>query len=324
MSEPTFPPEIEVIDSHTGGEPTRVVVGGWPQPAGATMEERLESLRREADHLRAAVVNEPRGHEAIVGALLTPPVEPASEAGVVFFNNASWLGMCGHGTIGLVRTLEHMGRIGAGRLCFDTPVGPVPAELHENGEVTVQNVPAYTHQLDVEVDVPTIGRVTGDIAWGGNWFFMAHLDRYEIALSNLTELLAVTQAIRSALLETGLMPTDERESIHIELYGAPTRDDADSKNFVLCPGCEYDRSPCGTGTSAKMAVLYDRGKFAIGDLWRQESITGSLFTCWLTEEDGALIPHIRGEAHVTGRSTLLFAAEDDLRGGLTSACNVAT
>jgi 4-hydroxyproline epimerase len=319
MSVPEYPSQIEVIDSHTGGEPTRVVIAGWPQPEGATMEERLEALKRDTDHLRAAVVCEPRGHEAIVGAVLTPAVDPKSEAGVVFFNNASWLGMCGHGTIGLVRTLEHMGRIGPGKLRLDTPVGPVPAELHEDGSVTVQNVPAYTRELDVQVEVPGIGVVTGDIAWGGNWFFMAHLDRYQIALSNLAELSNVTQAIRSALFEDGLMPTEERELIHIELYGSPERDDADSKNFVLCPGSEYDRSPCGTGTSAKMAVLHDRGKLAIGDLWRQESITGSLFTCWLTEEDGTLIPHIRGEAYVTGRSTLLFAAEDDLRGGLTSA-----
>ena len=315
---PAFPPEIEVIDSHTGGEPTRVVVGGWPQPEGETMEQRLEALRREADHLRTAIVCEPRGHEAIVGALLTPPVDREAETGVVFFNNASWLGMCGHGMIGLVRTLEHMGRIGAGKLRLDTPVGPVPAELHDDGSVTIQNVPAYTRQLDVEVEVPGIGQVTGDIAWGGNWFFMVHVDRYEISMSNLAELSAVTQAIRGALFDARLMPTDERELIHVELYGPPTRPDADSKNFVLCPGREYDRSPCGTGTSAKMAVLHDRGELELGALWHQEGITGSLFTCWLSEEDGALIPHIRGKAHVTGKTTLFFDAEDDLRGGFTS------
>jgi len=245
-------------------------------------------------------------------------VEPGSEAGVVFFNNASWLGMCGHGTIGLVRTLEHMGRIGPGKLRLDTPVGPVPAELHDDGSVTIQNVPAYTQELDVAVEVPGIGRVTGDIAWGGNWFFMAHLEGYEISMANLTELTTVTQAIRGALFETGLMPIDERDLIHVELYGPPLRSDANSKNFVLCPGCEYDRSPCGTGTSAKMAVLYDRGQLEIGEIWGQESITGSLFTCWLTEENGALIPHIRGEAHVTGRATLLFDPADDLRGGFSS------
>ena len=319
MSELSFPASIDVIDSHTGGEPTRVVVSGWPQPAGATMEERVESLRANADHLRQAVVCEPRGHEAIVGALLTPPVHPESETGVVFFNNASWIGMCGHGSIGLVRTLEHMGRIGPGKLRLDTPVGPVPCELHADGSVTVQNVPAYTEALDVAVEVPGIGTVSGDIAWGGNWFFMAHLDRYEIAISNLEELLSVTQAIRGALDAAGLMPTDERNLIHVELYGPPTRPDADSKNFVLCPGHEYDRSPCGTGTSGKMAVLHDRGELAIGEMWRQESITGSLFTCWLSREDDQLIPHIRGEAHVTATSTLLFDSDDELRGGFSSS-----
>jgi proline racemase len=312
---PEFPAEIEVIDSHTGGEPTRVVVAGWPQPEGETMEARVESLRARADHLRQAVVCEPRGHEAIVGALLTPPVTPESETGVIFFNNASWLGMCGHGTIGLVRTLQHIGRIAPGSLQIDTPVGVVPAELHDDGSVTIQNVPAYVEALDVKVTVPGIGLVTGDIAWGGNWFFEAHLDGYEIALSNLDQLQAVTQAIRGALFEAKLMPTDERELIHVEIYGPPNRPDADSKNFVLCPGCEYDRSPCGTGTSAKMATLHARGQLQIGERWRQESITGSLFTCWLSEESGALIPHIRGEAHVTGRATLLFDPADDLRGG---------
>jgi 4-hydroxyproline epimerase len=318
MSAPLFPSSIDVIDSHTGGEPTRVVIDGWPQPAGDTMEARVESLKANADHLRQAVVCEPRGHEAIVGALLTPPVRPESEAGVVFFNNASWIGMCGHGSIGLVRTLEYMGRVKPGKLQLDTPVGAVPCELHEDGSVTVQNVPAYTERLDVTVDVPGIGPVSGDIAWGGNWFFMAHLDRYEIDLSNLEELLDVTQAIRGALDEAKLMPTDERNLIHIELYGPPTRPDADSKNFVLCPGHEYDRSPCGTGTSGKMAVLHDRGELAIGEMWRQESITGSLFTCWLTRENEQLVPHIRGEAHVTGRGTLIFDPADELRGGFSS------
>jgi len=321
MSDLLFPPSIDVIDSHTGGEPTRVVVDGWPQPAGETMEARVESLRDGADHLRQAVVCEPRGHEAIVGALLTPPVRPESEAGVVFFNNASWIGMCGHGSIGLVRTLEHMGRIEPGKLQFDTPVGPVPCELHDDGSVTVQNVPAYTEKLDATVEVPGIGPVSGDIAWGGNWFFMAHLDRYDIELSNLDELLTVTQSIRRALDEAGMMPTDERNLIHVELYGPPTRPDADSKNFVLCPGHEYDRSPCGTGTSGKMAVLHDRGELAIGEMWRQESITGSRFVGWLEETEHGLIPHIRGQAWVTGEAKLFFAESDLFRAGFSARSN---
>ena len=320
---PDFPATIEVIDSHTGGEPTRLVVDGWPQPRGDTMEARRDDLATRFDHLRRAVVCEPRGYDAIVGGLLTPPIRADSEAGVIFFNNASYLGMCGHGLIGLIRTLESMGHIGVGITRLDTPVGQVSGELHEDGSVTIQNVPAWSERLDVEIEVPGLGTVRGDIAWGGNWFFLASLEGalskdLDISLGNLDELNRVTQGIRSALDESDLIPVADRELIHVEIFGPPRRDDADSRNFVLCPGGEYDRSPCGTGTSAKLAVLLERGEIEIGQRWRQESVTGSLFTTWLERQDGDLIPHIRGRAWVTGHSSLLFDSTDDLRSGISS------
>jgi len=313
---PVFPASVSVVDSHTEGEPTRVVVGGWPQPAGRTMAERRETLRAHHDHLRRAVVCEPRGHNAVVGALLTPPVEPGSAAGVVFFNNVGYLGMCGHGLIGVVRTLAHLGRLAPGETRIDTPVGTVAAELGDEGAVTIRNVPAYCSARDVAVDVPDLGRVVGDVAWGGNWFFLTDLPGRRVSLDNLEELSRVTRAILAALHAQGIAGPAGEAIDHVEVSAPPERADADGKNYVLCPGGEYDRSPCGTGTSAKLATLFARGALALGQPWRQESITGSLFTGWLTEGPGStLVPHIRGRAWVTGEATLYFAEDDIFRGG---------
>ena len=310
----SVPAAIRVVDSHTEGEPTRVVVEGWPQPAGETMAERRDDLRTRFDHLRRAVVCEPRGHAAIVGALLTPPISNDSLCGIIFFNNETYLGMCGHGLIGVVRTLEYLGRLSVGAARFDTPVGQVSAELNADGSVTIENVASRCHALDVAVDVPGLGRVTGDVGYGGNWFFFTHLD-VPLEISNVVELTRVTQAIQDAISAqsvAGGVPID-----HIELAGAPTRPDADARNFVLCSGGEYDRSPCGTGTSAQMAVLHARGRLAIGEEWRQESITGSRFTGWLTvSAQGELIPHIRGSAFITGDATLRFDPADPFRLGI--------
>jgi 4-hydroxyproline epimerase len=308
------PASVRVIDSHTEGEPTRVIVDGMPQPGGDTMAERRDDLRARFDHLRRAIVCEPRGYPAIVGALLTPPVSPQSLAGIVFFNNATYLGMCGHGLIGVVRTLAHMGRLEPGVARFDTPVGQVSAELNDDGSVTIENVAAHCHALDAAVSVPDLGLVTGDVAYGGNWFFITHLDM-PLELSNIGELTRVTQSIQDAIDAQGTagdVPID-----HIEISGAPHRADADARNFVLCSGGEYDRSPCGTGTSAVMATLHARGRLAIGQVWRQESITGSRFTGWLTQSaTGELVPHIRGRAFVTGEATLRFDPADPFRLGI--------
>ena len=315
-----WPAAIEVVDSHTEGEPTRVVVAGWPPPAGATMAERRRDLLARQDALRQAVVCEPRGHDAVVGALLTPPVAPGSAAGVVFFNNAGALGMCGHGLIGVVRTLEHLGRLAPGPARIDTPVGTVGAELEPDGAVTIENVPAHVHALDVAVDVPALGRVTGDVAWGGNWFFLADAPTgLDLDLAQAPALTNATARMLAALRDAGVTGRGGEPVDHVELFGPPRRRDADSRNFVLCPGLAYDRSPCGTGTSAKMAVLHARGTLAPGQRWRQESITGSLFEGWLEETNEGLVPRIRGRAFVTGRTTLFFDAADPFRGGFTAA-----
>jgi 4-hydroxyproline epimerase len=322
MTDGDLPERLEVVDSHTEGEPTRVIVGGWGEVAGASMAERRDELRRHHDALRRAVVCEPRGHEAVVGALLTPPVEPASIAGVIFFDNAGYLGMCGHGTIGVVRTLDFVGRLGVRTVRLDTPVGTVTAEVpaggEEEGAVTVTNVPARCLAVDVTVEVPGLGRVTGDVAYGGNWFFLTgigQLGGVPLARDEIAALTAATERIREALAAAGITGDDGAEIDHVEVFGPPSGPAADSRNFVLCPGGAYDRSPCGTGTSAKLATLYARGELALGQHWRQESITGGMFSAWLTSDGDDLVPHIRGRAFVTGRTTLLFDSRDPFRGG---------
>lgn len=311
-----MPAAIEVVDSHTEGEPTRVVVGGWPMPVGDTMAERRETMRRSQDHLRRGVVLEPRGHDAVVGALLTPPIRTESVAGVVFFNDVDYLGMCGHGLIGVVRTLQFLGRILPGTVELDTPVGPVSAQLTDDGEVTIRNVPSFLHRSAVTVTVPGIGAVTGDVAYGGNWFFLTTVESPALELANRAELLQHATAIRNALAAQGITGADGAVIDHVELFGPPRRADADSRNFVLCPGAAYDRSPCGTGTSAKMAALVAHGLLEEGTPWRQESIVGSRFVGWIERHGDELIPFIRGRAYVTASSTLRFDVDDPFRLGL--------
>ena len=312
-----LPDAIRVIDSHTEGEPTRVVIDGWPEPPGDTMQERLDSIRVSADQLRKAVVREPRGHEAMVGALLTPPVQDGSIAGIVFFNTRTYLGMCGHGLMGVVRTLEHIGRIGEGCWRFDTPVGTVAAELHAGGQVTIENVAPRCHSLDLEVDVPGLGIVRGDVAYGGNWFFLTEARGTPLTVEAAGELTRQARRIQEAIDASGITGAAGAAIDHIELAGPASGDRADARNFVLCSSGDYDRSPCGTGTSAVMAVLHARGRLAIGERWRQESITGGLFTGWLDRSpNGELLPRIRGRAFVTGEAVLRFDPGDPFRSGI--------
>ncbi len=299
---------IKAIDSHTGGEPTRVVTAGFPDLGGGAMAERLEIFKRDHDRLRSAIVREPRGHDAVVGALLCEPVDTNSAAGVIFFNNVGYLGMCGHGTIGLVKTLEHMGRIAAGHHKIETPVGTVEANLNADGTVTITNIASYRHAKDVTVQVEGFGPVTGDVAYGGNWFFLIGHHPLTLELKYLEKLTDFSARVRNALVKNNITGADGAEIDHIELF-SPT-ENADSRNFVLCPGIEYDRSPCGTGTSAKLACLYADGKLAIGETWRQESIIDSVFEGTVNIVDRKIIPSIRGSAFVTAEIELILNPND--------------
>lgn len=305
-----------MIDSHTGGEPTRVVVSGGPDLGDGTLSERLERFRSEHDTFRSAVVNEPRGSDVMVGALLCRPIDPQCAAGVIFFNNVGYLGMCGHGTIGLIATLGYMNRIHVGEHRIETPVGTVSAVLDENGDVTVNNVPSYRLAANVVVDVPNYGKISGDIAWGGNWFYLVRDHDVPMSLKNVEELTDFTWAIRQALLRNGIKGEGGHEIDHIELFGGSDSPLVDSRNFVLCPGKAYDRSPCGTGTSAKLACLYADGKIREGQVWRQESIVGSIFEGTVRVRDGRIYPSIKGSAFVNSEAQLVLDPRDPFCAGI--------
>jgi 4-hydroxyproline epimerase len=306
--------QIRVIDSHTGGEPTRLVVEGGPDLGDGPLDVRAQSFRERFDPYRSAIVNEPRGSDTIVGALLCTPHRADCSLGVIFFNNVGYLGMCGHGTIGLVASLAHAGRLGPGRLRIDTPVGPVDAELHDDGRIDVANVPSYRKTPGVTVEVAGVGPVRGDVAWGGNWFFLVDAQGRRISLQDVEALTDFTWRVRQALNAQGFPEVD-----HVELFGASPNPEADSRNFVLCPGKAYDRSPCGTGTSAKLACLAADGTLAEGEEWIQESLVGSTFTAhfrWLDRAAGTISPTIRGRAHVTAESVLLLDPLDPFCWGI--------
>lgn len=307
---------VSVLDSHTEGEPTRLVLAGGPDLGTGTLAHRRAIFAQQFDDFRSAVVCEPRGSDVLVGALLTDPLDPACAAGVIFFNNVGYLGMCGHGTIGLVATLAHLGRIGPGEHAIETPVGVVTARLHPDGRISVRNVPSYRYRANVAVDVPGHGIVTGDIAWGGNWFYLCDDHGQDLHLANVERLTDFSRRVREGLVRAGITGRDGQEIDHIELVGPSPVPGRDARNFVLCPGAAYDRSPCGTGTSAKAACLHADGKLREGQIWRQESILGTVFEAEIEIADDAVLPTITGRAWVTAEATLLLDPDDPFRGGI--------
>jgi 4-hydroxyproline epimerase len=307
-------PPIRVIDSHTGGEPTRLVLEGGPDLGDGPIAERVQRFRERFDDYRCAIVNEPRGSDPLVGALLLKPHRADCEFGVIYFNNVGYLGMCGHGTIGLIASLKFAGRLGPGALKLDTPVGAVDVQLQPDGRISVANVVSYRSKRQVVVQVPGIGPVAGDIAWGGNWFFLiSHHDR-TLDLEHVESLTDYSWRVREALNAQGHPLVD-----HVELFGPSGLPGAQSRNFVLCPGKAYDRSPCGTGTSAKLSCLAADGKLLEGDVWIQESLIGSTFEAtyrWHDRSKGEIVPIITGTAYVTGENLLHLDADDPFRWGI--------
>jgi 4-hydroxyproline epimerase len=305
---------VAVIDSHTGGEPTRLVVAGGPDLGGGPLADRRERFRARFDAFRSSVVNEPRGSDVLVGGLLVEPYEPDCTAGVIFFNNVGVLGMCGHGTIGLAVSLAHLGRIAPGRHRLDTPVGVVGFELFAGGRVAVENVPSHRHAANVSVEVEGVGPVVGDVAWGGNWFYLTPAPPdLPLTAAHADRLTDYAKRVRRALDRAGV---HGGRIDHVELVGPPADPANHARNFVLCPGGAYDRSPCGTGTSAKVACLAADGKLAPGDTWRQESVLGSVFEATYQRDGDRVRPTVVGSAFVTAEATLLFDPADPLREGV--------
>jgi 4-hydroxyproline epimerase len=308
---------MRVIDSHTEGEPTRVIVDGGPDLGDGPLAERRIRFARDFDHLRRFAVNEPHGHDAIVGALLCEPHDKSCAAGVIYFNNVGTIGMCGHGTIGLAVTLAHMGRLKPGRHRLETPVGVVGMELIDACTATVENVESYRLAEGVEVEVPGVGIVRGDVAWGGNWFFLTSTPPpCDLEFANLGPLTAAATAISDALKAQGVRGKDGALIDHVEFFGPARSSDANSRNFVLCPGGAYDRSPCGTGTSAKLACLAADGKLQPGEIWVQESIIGSRFhASFEPGPSGGVLPKITGRAFICAESKLVQDPKDPFRYG---------
>jgi proline racemase len=302
---------ITVLDSHTGGEPTRLVLEGGPDLGGGPLSDRVKIFQEKHDAFRTAIVGEPRGSEAVVGALLCEPHDKSCQFGVIFFNNVGYLGMCGHGTIGLMVSLAHLGKIQPGAVRLDTPVGPIEATLHTNGEVSFVNVPSYRKHQALELYLPGVGDVLCDLAWGGNWFCLVEKHDQTLELGNLAQLTDYCSRLRQAVTDSGFPEVD-----HVELFGPSTKPGVNSRSFVLCPGKAYDRSPCGTGTSAKLACLAADGKLAPGDEWVQESIVGSLFRAKYRKQGDKIIPTITGSAHVMGEGTLLVDPKDAFGWGI--------
>jgi len=307
-------PAIRVIDSHTGGEPTRLVLEGGPDLGTGPLAARLARFREQFDAYRSAIVNEPRGSDPLVGALLVKPHNPDCALGVIFFNNVGYLGMCGHGTIGMIASLEYAGELAPGAIKIDTPVGAVAANLSVDGRISVDNVVSYRSVRELKVEVPGIGTVVGDIAWGGNWFFLISEHAQSIDLRHVESLTDYSWRVRAAINAQGHPLVD-----HIELFAPTDLAGAHSRNFVLCPGKAYDRSPCGTGTSAKLACLAADGKLAQGVVWVQESLIGSTFEGryrWHDRAKGEIVPTITGTAHVTGETVLHLDPADPFCWGI--------
>ena len=306
------PTKLHVIDSHTAGEPTRVVVSGGPDLGGGSVADQRIRLGKEHDWLRTSCVSEPRGHDAMVGALLCEPSEPGCATGVIFFNNVGLLQGCVHGTMGVAVTLEHLGRISDGNHRIETPVGVVEVSLGEDGLISVENVPSFRYGEEVSVNVPEWGTISGEVAWGGNWFFLVEGQGPPVEACNIDALTDFTWKVRQSLKRDGITGKDGGEIDHIEVFGPPSDSTiADSRNFVLCPGKEYDRSPCGTGTSAKLACLHAKGKLEEGQVWHQASILDTVFEGSVRRQgDERVIPLIRGKAWVNGEATLILDPTD--------------
>ncbi len=306
--------KIRVIDSHTGGEPTRMVLEGGPDLGSGPLEERVQRFREHFDGYRSAITNEPRGSDPMVGALLVKPHRADCEYGVIFFNNVGYLGMCGHGTMGVIASLQFTGRLAPGAVKIDTPAGAVEAHLQSDGRVSVANVLSRRAAHRFAIDVPRIGRVEGDVAWGGNWFFLVAQHDQIIDIAHVDALTDFSWRIREALNAQGHPLVD-----HVELFAPGAKPGAHSRNFVLCPGKAYDRSPCGTGTSAKLACLAADGKLAEGEVWVQESLIGSTFECryrWVDRASGEIVPTITGSAYITGETVLHLDPQDPFCWGI--------
>lgn len=308
---------MHVIDSHTGGEPTRVILDGGPDLGTGPLAQRAKLLAEQHRPFYRSIMLEPRGHTAMVGALLVEPVDPQCVTGVVYFDCEAVLGMCGHGTIGLAVTLAHLGRIGIGTHKIETPVGVIDVALSDPNTATVTNVESRRTHSAVQVNVDGLGTVTGDVAYGGNWFFIVDPSPIAIEMDNIRALSDAALAIRTATQAQGIGGDGGDPIDHVIFQEASPKSSVHSRNFVFCPDGNYDRSPCGTGSSARLACLAADGLLKPDQEIIQESVIGSSYRMSYQPGDGgAVIPKITGQAHVMAESTLLFHDNDPYKNGI--------
>lgn len=319
---------FHAVDSHTEGMPTRVIVGGVGAIPGATMFERRQYFLDHLDHVRTLLMYEPRGHAAMSGAILQPPCRPDADWGVLYIEVSGCLPMCGHGTMGVATVLVETGMVEVSepvtRIRLDTPAGLVLAEVDVTDgsakRVSLVNVPAFSHALDRKVDVPGFGQVGYDMAYGGNFYAIAPLDQLGLPfeLDRKDDIMTAGLAVMKAINEQDEPVHPENPGIrgcHHVQFLAPGSDARRSRNaMVIHPGW-FDRSPCGTGTSARLAQLHARGELAVGDEFVNESFLGRSFTARILEETTvdsrpAVIPRISGRAWITGTAQYLLADDD--------------
>lgn len=325
---------LNAIDSHTMGEPTRIIVGGIPNLKGKTMAEKKQYLIDELDYLRCAIMHEPRGHQNMFGSIITQPCDDSADFGIIFMDGGGYLNMCGHGTIGAITASIETGMVKACEpvttVTMDTPAGLIKAEAQVNDGkvegVSFLNVPSFLYKKDVEVDVPDVGKIKMDIAFGGSFFAILHASEIglEIEPKNSNKLTEVAMKIRDAVNEQVEIKHPTLSHIKtvdlVEIYDKPTNKEATYKNVVIFGQGQVDRSPCGTGTSAKLATLYAKGHIKEGEPFVYESILGTMFkgkivgTTKVGEFD-AIIPEITGAAFITGFNTFLIDDKDPVKYG---------
>lgn len=325
--------QIKTIESHTMGEPTRIIYDGFPALSGTTMMEKKQDLIARWDHLRTALMLEPRGHRDMFGALLTEPVHPEADLGVIFLDSGGCLNMCGHGSIGVSAMAVDTGLVKAdgpfANVCLDTPSGLIHATVRvEHGraqEVTIENVPAFLYLENQTVEITGGRRISFDVSFGGSFFALVDADSLEIPLTaeHLDELVDLGMTLLSRINETVKVQHPDLD-IHtvdlVEFYSKTASNGADMRNCIVFGDGQVDRSPCGTGTSAKLAALHAKGKLGLNENFIYESITGSRFQGIAVREveigpHRGIIPRITGRAYITGTSQWLLRDDDPLKFG---------
>ncbi len=328
---------ITTVDTHTEGEPTRIITGGIPPLRGSTMLDRLDDFRARMDGVRTALLAEPRGHRDMYGCVLTHPTSPEAAYGVFYMDNEDYMTMCGHATVGVSTALVELGMVPVEepttRFVLETPAGPVESSVATEGgratSVSFRNVPAYVESLDEELSVPGLGTVAVDVAYGGNWFafFDAADVGLELSLENIGRVVDVGMQVMTAANEQlsvqhPEVPRSNRINI-VTAVAAPHDVGHTYRNVHVFGARQFDRSPGGTRTCARMAVLLARGELSVGEEVRVESVTGGVFRGRILEETTlagrqAIVPEITGSAHITGFHRFVMDPRDRLRAGFST------